>query len=185
MALDKATPSIWETLMRFTPASILLAGALALSASGGIGKKAPEPVVSPAATAWIARASAALQSGDISNARASYETALLLSPGDPAIYYALGRIARAQKLPGKAIKYFSDALRLDPANQLALQGQGLAMMEKGATQSARDTLAKLKTLCKTNCAAAEPLASAIAAGPPKFVSADATPTDKTPPVQKR
>jgi Flp pilus assembly protein TadD len=185
MASTPATMTILEKIMRFTPASILLASMLALSASSGTGKKAPAAVAAtPASTKmWMDRGAAALSSGDTAQARGAYETALLLSPGDPNIYFALGQIARAQKLPGKAIKYFADVQRLDPKNQLAVQGEGLAMMEKGATESARETLAKLKTLCKSSCAVAEPLASAIAAGPPKFASADANPAEKAAPIK--
>lgn len=170
--------------MRFTPASILLASVFALSASSGIGKKAEGAAHDPAAQSWIARGAAALGAGDVETARSDYETALLLAPGDPAIYFELGKIARAQKLPGKAIKYFDDVLRLDADNQLALQAEGLAMMDKGATESARETLTKLKALCKSRCAVAEPLAAAIAAGPPKFASADEPASGKMPPVDK-
>lgn len=172
--------------MRFTPASILLATALALTASSGVGKKVPEAAVAPStAKVWTDYGAVAFQGGNIADARQAYESALLLTPGDPAIYYALGKIARAQKLPGKALKYFNDALRLDPKHQLALQGEGLALMDKGATESARETLAKLKTLCKTSCAVAEPLAAAIAAGPPKLATAEASRPDKPmPPVAR-
>jgi Flp pilus assembly protein TadD len=179
MASTPATITLLETIMRFTPASILLASMLALSASSVISKKAPDAGAAPASTKlWMDRGAAALSSGDVAQARANYETALLLSPGDANIYFALGKIARQQKLPGKAIKYFADTQRLDPKNQLAVQGEGLAMMDKGATESARETLAKLKTLCKSSCAVAEPLAAAIAAGPPKFASADVSAPEK-------
>lgn len=160
--------------MRFTPASILLAGALALSASSGIGKQADDaPATSARATQWIAKGQQALAAGNISAARDAYETAALLAPQNPAIYMALGKIARAQKVPGKAIRYYDRAEELDPGNQLALQGAGLAMMDKGATESARETLAKLRTVCKNNCASAEPLVAAIAAGGPKVAAAEA------------
>ena len=179
--------------MRFTPAAIVLASFLAISASSSIGQKSnapaklstPAQMVSPKTPGWTARGAAALQTGDLETARNAYETALLLSPGDASIYFALGKIARAEKLPGRAIKYFDDARRLDPANQSALQQEGLAMMEKGAIESARQTLAELKTMCKTNCAITEPLAAAIAAGPPKIQTADASGVEKgTSPVER-
>lgn len=159
--------------MRFTPASILLASALALSASSGIGKETTVQAPSARASQWIAKGQEALASGNINTARDAYETAALLAPQDPGVYLALGKIARAQKMPGKAIRYFTRAQDLDPNNQQALQGQGLAMMDKGATESARETLAKLRTVCKNNCASAEPLVAAIAAGAPKVAVAEA------------
>jgi tetratricopeptide (TPR) repeat protein len=168
----------WETIMRFTPAAILLAGALALSSSSSIGRIGPQGPstihdTSPEAVAWADHGSAALDAGDLPGARNAYETALLLAPGDPNLYFALGKVARAEKMPGRAIKYFDDAIRLDPKNQTAVLEEGLAMMDKGAIESARQTLAQLKTLCAKNCAIAEPLAAAIAAGPPKVVTAEA------------
>jgi tetratricopeptide (TPR) repeat protein len=168
----------WETIMRFTPAAILLAGALALSSSSGIGRIGPQGPSSiqntaPEAAVWSDHGSEALDAGDLTRARSAYETALLLAPGDPSIYFALGKVARAEKMPGRAIKYFDDAIRLDPKNQTAVLEEGLAMMDKGAIESARQTLAQLKTLCAKNCAIAEPLAAAIAAGPPKVVTAEA------------
>lgn len=168
--------------MRFTPAAILLASALALSASSTMGKKTPDAGVSAAAKPWADHGARALDAGDLEAARNAYETALLLSPGDPRIYFALGRIARAQKMPGRAIKYFADVRRLDPDNQTALLQEGLAMMDKGAIESARQTLAELQALCKANCAITEPLVSAIAAGPPKYMTAEANTAAKASPI---
>jgi tetratricopeptide (TPR) repeat protein len=184
MASMAATMSFWETIMRFTPASVALATLLALSASSGLGKKAPEPAVESAAAAWKTQGRLLEAAGDVSGARGAYESALVLAPADPDIYFALGKIARAEKLPGKAIKYFNMVEKLDPKNQLALQAQGLAMMDKGAVESARDALAKLKALCKTACAVTEPLAAAIAAGPPRFATAEAGAPEKANPAGK-
>lgn len=168
--------------MRFTPASIMLAGALALSASSTLGKKAEMPAPSARAVQWTVKAQEALAAGHIDQARDAYETALLLAPQDASIYLALGKIARSQKMPGKAIRYYSRVLDLDPNNQTALQGEGMAMMDKGATESARETLAKLRGVCKQNCASAEPLVAAIAAGAPKVAAADKVPAAKLPEV---
>ena len=161
--------------MRYTPASILLASALALSASSGFTQQSAVSEPSPRAAEWIAKGNSALKAGDLAQAQDDFETALLLSPDQPSIYMQLAAIARAQKLPGKAIRYYGRALELDPGNQLALQGEGLAMMDKGATESARQTLEKLRLLCKTSCASAEPLAAAIAAGAPALTTAAAAP----------
>lgn len=75
-------------------------------------------------------------------------------------------------MPGLAIKFYADALRLDPQSQIALQGQGLAMVDKGAMETARDTLAKLQALCKGDCPSARPLAAAVKAGPPKVIATE-------------
>jgi tetratricopeptide (TPR) repeat protein len=167
-----ARNEVLETIMRFTPASIMLAAALALTASSTLGKKTEAPAPNPKAAQWIAKGQQALSADNIPAARDAYETALLLAPDDASIYLALGKIARIQKMPGKAIRYYGRVLDLDPSNQTALQGEGLAMMDKGATESARETLAKLRGVCKQSCAGAETLAAAIAAGGPKVASAE-------------
>lgn len=164
--------------MRFTPASILLATAFALSASSSIGgtSRIATPAASPRAVQWIEQGQAAFAAGNLPGARDYLETALLLAPQDKSIYLSLARIARAEKMPGKAIRYYGRVLDIDPDNQIALQGQGLAMMDKGATESARETLARLRGICKTSCAVAEPLIAAIAAGGPKVAVATASNT---------
>lgn len=161
--------------MRFTPASILLATALALSASSGFTQKSAEGASNPRAAEWVAKGKTAYAAGKLEQARNAFETGLLLAPSDISIYMELAKVARAEKLPGKAIRYYGRVIELEPDHQLALQGEGLAMMEKGATESARETLAKLRTVCKTSCASAEPLVAAIAAGAPKVATAEATP----------
>lgn len=172
--------------MRFTPASILLASALALSASSGLSQRSALAEPSPQAAQWMAKGSAAMKAGDLSKSRDAYETALLLAPSQPAIFMELAKIARAQKMPGKAIRYYGRTLDLDPGNQLALQGEGLAMMDKGATESAREILAKLRLLCKSSCAGADQLAAAIAAGPPATVkTAEAAQSGSQPKVEQQ
>lgn len=161
--------------MRFTPASILLATAFALSASSGFTQKADEGASNPRAAEWVAKGKAAQAAGKLEQARDAYETGLVLAPRDTSIYMELAKIARAEKVPGKAIRYYGRVLEIEPTNQLALQGEGLAMMEKGATESARETLAKLRTICKTSCASADPLVASIAVGAPKVASAQPKP----------
>lgn len=173
--------------MRFTPASFLLASALALTASSTLGRADSQAVITvPAdqrAPGWMEKGRQALAANDIAGAREAYETALLLAPGDKEIYLALGKISRLQKMPGKAIRYYSRVLAAEPGNQAALQGEGLAMMDKGATESARETLARLRAVCKASCATAEPLAAAIAAGAPKVVTAEAPKVVSAEPVE--
>lgn len=166
--------------MRFTPASIGLAVLFALSGSSVVGRQMTVHEPDPRTAQWMAKGAQAMQAGDLPGARSAYETALLLSPRDHRIFFALAQVAQAQKLPGKAIRNYDDVLRLDPGNQLALQKQGLAMMAKGATASADETLEKLRKTCGTDkdCAIAKPLVAAIAAGPPQVVSANAAAADK-------
>ena len=83
-------------------------------------------------------------------------------------------------LPGKAIRYYKDALLLEPNDVTALSGEGNALVQRGAVDRAKETLARIKTLCKGDCPASTSLAAAIAKGPPPLVQTAAA-TDKVPP----
>jgi Flp pilus assembly protein TadD len=94
---------------------------------------------------------------------------LAIDPRNRAAFVALGRVATAQNLPGKAIRYYRDALALDPNDVAALSGQGEAMVQKGAVERARVNLTRINQLCKGPCPASAALNAAIAKGPPAAV----------------
>ena len=52
------------------------------------------------------------------------ETALAIDPRNRAAFIALGHTAAAQNLPGKAVRFYRDALTLDPNDTVALGGAG-------------------------------------------------------------
>lgn len=147
--------------MRFTPAAISLAAILFVSSSIGVSQK-PDPL-DQRSLDWSQRGAAAFAAKNYTAAIDAFETALVLDARNRAAFIGLADTARAQGLPGKAIHYYEEALILDPRDTSALQGEGLAMVEKGALESARENLAKIKAACKTACAPADTLASAIAA----------------------
>lgn len=161
--------------MRLTPASLALAALFAISSSMVTGQQpAPPPVVAnPQAEGWKAQGAAARARGDLPAAVDAYEVALLIDPRDNGTVLALAELARAQGLPGKAIRYYELVLRDQPANIAALLGEGQAMVEKGAIESARQTLAKLQAACKRACPQAGALSAAIARGAPRVTSAQA------------
>lgn len=146
--------------MRFTPAAVSLAALFAVTSSVSIGQK-PQSV-DPRSAQWSDRGTAALAAGNLSGATDAYETALVLDPANRTAFVGLAQVADAQKLPGKAIRYYDEALSLDPKDVSALRSQGLAMVEKGALESARGNLAKIKESCKARCEAADQLSGAIA-----------------------
>ncbi|MCE7798361.1 tetratricopeptide repeat protein [Sphingobium sufflavum] len=158
--------------MRFTPAALSLAVLLAVTSSASLGQK---PIVlNPQSISWSDRGTAAFTSGDLDSATDSYETSLVLDPRNRTAFVGLAQVADAQKLPGKAIRYYDEALSLDPKDVTALRAQGLAMIEKGALESARANLAKIRENCKAPCVAADQLANAIATRgvvPPRIVAA--------------
>ena len=148
--------------MRFFPAAAALSLAVAVTASVGY---AEQQRVDPRAAALIAQGEAQLAAGQADAAIDAFETALAFDPGQPRVYVALADAARAQKLQGKAIRYYRAALAKDPRNLPAIAGEGAALAEKGAVDRARQSLTRLESLCGSNCAETQQLAQVIARGP--------------------
>ena len=162
--------------MRYTPAALALAMLVAVTSSVGQGKvTAP---LDPRAAVLVQQGRAALTAGNVDGAIDAYEAALVVQPGHVAIYLNLAEATRKQGMQGKALRYYRTALTLEPDNQYAIAGEGMALVEKGAVEKARRNLSRLNQLCGGTCAPARDLAAAIAAGPvPKVVTADQVKAD--------
>ena len=90
----------------------------------------------------------------INNLRTSHGlNALAVDPRNRAAYVAMARAVKAQGLNGKAIGFYKQALELEPNDQIALAEQADALLSKGAIEMARKNIARLKTLCRTDCTA--------------------------------
>ena len=164
--------------MRLTPIALSAAIVLATMASAGHGQR-PDDQIDPRSLALTQQAAALTAAGRFSEATDMLESALAIDPRNRSAYVALGRVAQGEKLPGKAIKYYSEALALEPNDLSALTGQGEALVERGAVERAKQNLAKIKTLCKTSCAQATTLAAIIAKGPPPQVVTAQAPSAAT------
>ncbi len=146
--------------MRFTPAAVALSLLLATVSSTGTG----QPVryaVNPASQALVDEGSSVQQAGKLDEAIGLYEAALAVDPGNRTAYIALAQVASAQGLPGKAIRFYREALRLDPNDVAALAGQGEAMVQRGAVEKARRNLVRIEAICTTGCTETNRLITAI------------------------
>ena len=152
--------------MRLTPIALSLAIAAATMASAGNGQR-PDDQIDPRSTALVQQAEAQSAAGRHEEAIDLLETALAVDPGNRAAYIALGRVAQAQRLPGKAIRYYADALRLEPNDVNALAGQGEAYVQRGAVERARANLQRVQTLCGQPCPQAQQLAARDPARAPR------------------
>ncbi|WP_095013152.1 tetratricopeptide repeat protein [Tsuneonella mangrovi] len=163
--------------MRFAAPATAVAMVFALTASMGQGA---DRVTDPRAVALLSQGRAALDAGQTEQAIDAFEAALAVDPGSPEIFNDLGDAARINGLQGKAIRYYRDAMRLDPKNLEAISGEGTALVEKGAVEKANRNLAKLETLCGPNCPATRQLAAAIAKGPQqRILTAEAVMPDSS------
>lgn len=151
--------------MRFT--SVAIAASLALlSISTSLSGQATRAPVDPKSMELLAQAQAARAAGQLDAAADLLESAVTVDPANDRAFVMLGEVSAARGLPGKAIRYYREALSLVPNDVPALQGQGAALVQKGAVERARENLAKIKALCKGACAPANALAATIAKGPP-------------------
>lgn len=163
--------------MRLSP--VAFSFALLAAAAAGSAQK-PDRLVNPLSVKLQTQGEAALAAGNQAAANDALEAAIVADPRNRAALIALARVAQAQQLPGKAIRYYKDALQLDPNDLVALAGEGDALVQRGAVDRAKANLARLQQLCKTGCAPATQLAASIAKGPPPAVQT-AQAGDKVPP----
>lgn len=151
--------------MRFLAAAAAASLSLLAAASSGSSQK-PDDQIAPRSIALQRQGEAALAAGSLPAAQDALEAALVADPRNRAALLALGRVAQAQGLPGKAIHTYKDALQLDPNDIAILAAEGDALVQRGAVERAKANLARIRTLCKADCPPATTLAAAIAKGPP-------------------
>jgi tetratricopeptide (TPR) repeat protein len=136
-----------EFLMRFTPIALSFAIALATVASAGHGQK-PDDQIDPRSVALAQEAQGLQSAAKYQEAIDLLETALAVDPRNRQAYVGMARVAMAQRLPGKAIRFYNEALKLEPNDVNAIAGQGEAYVQRGAVERARRNLERVKTLAK-------------------------------------
>ena len=161
--------------MRITPIALSAAIALATMASAGHGPK-PDDQINPRSVALTEQARTLHSGARYQEAIDLLESALAVDPRNRQAYIGLARVAQSQKLPGKAVRFYDEALKLEPNDANALAGQGEALVQRGAVERAKQNLERLKTVCANPCAQATSLASVIAKGPPPEVLTAQAPT---------
>ena len=166
--------------MRLTPIVLTLAVAAATMASAGQSQR-PDDQIDPRSTVLLQQAEAQSAAGRLDEANDLLETALAVDPRNRAAYIALGHVAQAQRLPGKAVRYYADALRMEPNDVNALTGQGEAYVQRGAVDRARQNLQRVQSLCRQPCPQATQLAAVIQRGPPAELLAAQRPEQGAPP----
>lgn len=154
--------------MRLTPIALSAAILLATVSSAGLGQK-PDDMIDARSMALTDQAQALSSQGRYTDATDLLESALAIDPRNRQAYVGLARAAQGQKLPGKAVKFYSEALKLEPNDVNALSGQGEALVQRGAVEKAKQNLTKIRTLCHGACPQATTLAALIAKGPPPEV----------------
>ncbi|MGI8705571.1 MAG: tetratricopeptide repeat protein [Sphingomicrobium sp.] len=150
--------------MQISVRFLVLGAAAAMVASPVVGQR-PDNQIAPQSIEMQQQAEAQIASGNLIDAADLLETSLAVDPRNRSAFVNLARIAKQQKLYGKAIRMANEALQLEPNDLDALEVQGQAMVEVGALPRARETLAKLQRLCSNSCRQATALSAAISRGP--------------------
>ena len=150
--------------MRISVRFLALGAAVTLVASPVVGQR-PDNQIAPQSVQLQQQAEAQIEAGDLIGAADLLETALAVDPRNRSAFVDLARVAKQQKLFGKAIRLANEALQLEPNDLDALEVQGEAMVELGAIPRARENLAKLQKLCSNNCRQVAALSAAITRGP--------------------
>lgn len=150
--------------MRISVRFLVLGAAATLVASPVVGQR-PDNQIVPQSIELQRSGEAQIAAGNLMEAADLLESALAVDPRNRSAFVNLARVAKQQKLYGKAIRLANEALQLEPNDLDALEVQGQAMVELGAIPRARQTLAKLQSLCSNNCRQATALSAAISRGP--------------------
>ena len=163
--------------MKISKRFLVLGAAAAMVASPVIGQR-PDNQILPQSVELQTQAREQMAAGKLMQAADLLETALAVDPRNRSAFVDLARIAKQQKLFGKAIRLANEALQLEPNDLDAIEIQGEAMVELGAIPRARENLAKLQRLCSNDCRQVAELYAAISRGP-TVASAKTPETPKT------
>ena len=150
--------------MRFSPPVIALSLTLLTVASAGYSQR-PDAQLDPRSVALVTEGKALLAAQKFNDAENAFESALAVDPRNRPAFISLAQTSQRKGLPGKAIRFYREALLIEPNDIAALGGQGEALVQKGALVKARENLARLKQLCVVACGEQDRLAAAIAKGP--------------------
>ncbi|MEO6014620.1 MAG: tetratricopeptide repeat protein [Devosia sp.] len=147
-------------LIRGAGAALLLAAlamplpALAVDTGGNDTTEAP-------AVPTLDEARADIKANDWDGAIAKLKLIVAANPNSADAYNLLGYSFRNAGNTTRAGQAYDTALKLDPSHKGALEYQGVLFVKLGETEKAKANLAKLKTLCGTDCEEYEDLAKAI------------------------
>lgn len=161
--------------------SVAAAAAMTLlTVSTAVHGQRPDSAIAVRSLEWVAKGKVAQAAGNLDGASDAFESALAIDPRNRAGFIGLGEIARVRGLPGKAIRFYREALELQPDDIAALTEQGEALVQQGAVDRATGNLTKLRAICgKKICPEIGQLAAVIAKGPPVVTASAKSPASET------
>jgi cytochrome c-type biogenesis protein CcmH/NrfG len=158
-----ADRSILEMMMRIAAPAVALALVFSTVSSVGLSRR-PDVQINARSVALVTQAKTELAANRFDAAIDALETALAVDPRNRTAYMTLAQVARKQQLPGKAVRFYREALLLEPNDLAALSGQGEAFIQKGALAKAKENLGRIQKICVSSCPEQIALAAAIEKG---------------------
>lgn len=145
--------------------------ATALAAMAAPAFAHPDPSV-------LARSRAAEAKGRTAEALLLIQSAIVAHPADPANYIALGDLYTRTGHPNAALKYYDDALFINPIDKTALKGMALSDLALGNDADAQKKLDLLEQTCGAHCPETVAVREAMAKAKKPETDASAAPLDK-------
>lgn len=167
LILARIRLSPWPSLALLAGLALVVPGhgALAARQQPAVERGLADNMVAPLSLAMQKAGDAQLALGKTQAAADQFEAALAADPRNLNAYIGLARAAEADGLTGKAVRFYREALAIEPNDASALELQGVVLVKIGAKARAQDNLDRLKKVCPAPCPAADRLATAIARGP--------------------
>ncbi|WP_448577304.1 tetratricopeptide repeat protein [Thermaurantiacus sp.] len=135
--------------------------------SGAMKRGTADTALAPLSVSLVEKGRTLLAERQYDAAIDRFETALAVDPRNIHAYIGLAEAASGQGLHGKSVRFYREALGIDPNNREALAGQGVALVQRGARPRAEANLERLKILCGGPCPEAARLQMALNAPAPR------------------
>lgn len=137
-----------------------LAGMVAVSAAIS-GHVAADDKYRNVSKTLVSQAVMAQKSDRVEEAQILFERALVADPANLQALIGLGKTHEAQGRVGRGLKYYRQALAIDPNEHIALEAQAVAFLKRDLVERAEANRAKLERLCTDGCKALDAVAGAI------------------------
>ncbi len=112
---------------------------------------------------FVAEANVALKSDKSDQAQLLFERAIVADPANVKALIGLGRTHETQGRVGRSLKYYRQALEIEPNAMPALRAQALAFLKRDMVDRAERNREKLSRLCPDSCEALDTVETEIEA----------------------
>ena len=109
----------------------------------------------------VSQAIAAQKADKAEDAQTLFERALVADPASLQALIGLGQTHEAQGRVGRGLKYYRQALAIDPNEHVALEAQAVAFLKRDMVERAEANRDKLARLCTSGCKALDAVALAL------------------------